>query len=88
MTINLNQNKNLKLFKIISEVAAQNNQSVYIVGGYVRDLLMTEGYQVLDGQASARNVVAADGVEAGHAMRAPRDDDRRHLSRDRGDVVV
>jgi len=40
MFINLNQNKNLKLFKIISEVAAGNNQSVYIVGGYVRDLLM------------------------------------------------
>ncbi|CAA7387007.1 CCA tRNA nucleotidyltransferase [Chryseobacterium fistulae] len=40
MTINLNQNRNLKLFKIISEVATENNQSVYIVGGYVRDLLM------------------------------------------------
>ncbi len=40
MLINLNQNKNLKLFKIISEVASRNNQSVYIVGGYVRDLLM------------------------------------------------
>lgn len=40
MFINLNQNKNLKLFKIISEVASKNNQSVYIVGGYVRDLLM------------------------------------------------
>ncbi len=40
MLINLNQNKNLKLFKIISEVAAANNQSVYIVGGFVRDLLM------------------------------------------------
>ncbi len=40
MNINLNQNKNLKLFKIISEVASRNNQSVYIVGGYVRDLLM------------------------------------------------
>lgn len=40
MKINLNQNKNLKLFKIISEVAAGNHQSVYIVGGYVRDLLM------------------------------------------------
>lgn len=40
MFINLNQNKNLKLFKIISEVASRNNQSVYIVGGYVRDLLM------------------------------------------------
>ncbi|CAM2916088.1 tRNA nucleotidyltransferase [Chryseobacterium flavum] len=40
MKINLNQNKNLKLFKIISEAAEKNNQSVYIVGGYVRDLLM------------------------------------------------
>lgn len=40
MFINLNQNKNLKLFKIISGVAARNNQSVYVVGGYVRDLLM------------------------------------------------
>ncbi len=40
MFINLNQNKNLKLFKIISEVAEKNSQSVYIVGGYVRDLLM------------------------------------------------
>ncbi|WP_126651869.1 CCA tRNA nucleotidyltransferase [Chryseobacterium aureum] len=40
MKINLNQNKNLKLFKIISEAAEKNNQSVFIVGGYVRDLLM------------------------------------------------
>ncbi|MFP3597471.1 CCA tRNA nucleotidyltransferase [Chryseobacterium sp. SIMBA_029] len=40
MFINLNQNRNLKLFKIISEVASKNNQSAYIVGGYVRDLLM------------------------------------------------
>lgn len=40
MKINLTQNKNLKLFKIIAEAAEKNNQSVYIVGGYVRDLLM------------------------------------------------
>lgn len=40
MQISLTQNKNFKLFKIISAVAAQNGQSVYIVGGYVRDLLM------------------------------------------------
>ena len=40
MQINLNQNKNLKLFKLISDVAEKNNQTVYIVGGYVRDLLM------------------------------------------------
>ncbi len=41
MNINLNQNRNLKLFKIISEVAERNHQSVYIVGGYVRDLMMS-----------------------------------------------
>lgn len=40
MKINLTQNKNFKLFKIISKVAQENNQTVYIVGGYVRDLLM------------------------------------------------
>ena len=40
MFINLNQNKNFKLFKIISEVADRNGQSVYAVGGFVRDLLM------------------------------------------------
>ena len=40
MVINLKQNKNFKLFKLVSAVAQQNNQSVYIVGGFVRDLLM------------------------------------------------
>lgn len=40
MLINLTQNKNLKLFKLISEVAEENNQTVFAVGGYVRDLLM------------------------------------------------
>ena len=40
MLINLTQNKNFKLFKTISEVAENNRQSVFIVGGYVRDLLM------------------------------------------------
>ena len=40
MNINLAQNKNFKLFKLISEVAEKNNQTVFIVGGYVRDLLM------------------------------------------------
>lgn len=40
MKINLNQNKNLKLFKTVSEVAQRNDQTVYIIGGYVRDLLM------------------------------------------------
>ena len=40
MIINLNQNRNLKLFKIISSIANKNQQSIYMVGGYVRDLLM------------------------------------------------
>ena len=40
MKINLIQNKNLKLFKLISKTAEDNGLSVYIVGGYVRDLLM------------------------------------------------
>lgn len=41
MFINLHQNKNFKLFKTISQVAHQENQTVYIVGGFVRDLLMS-----------------------------------------------
>lgn len=40
MIISLTQNKNFKLFKIISEVSSRNGQSVYAVGGFVRDLLM------------------------------------------------
>jgi len=40
MKVNLTQNKNLKIFKIISQVAHDRRQSVYIVGGYVRDLLL------------------------------------------------
>lgn len=40
MRLSLNQNKNLKLFKTISQVAEANGQSAYIVGGFVRDLLM------------------------------------------------
>jgi len=40
MHINLIQNKNYRLFKIISETAFLHGQSVYIIGGYVRDLLM------------------------------------------------
>lgn len=43
MTINLTQNKHFKLFKLASEVAAKNGQSAFIVGGYVRDLLMKRG---------------------------------------------
>ena len=40
MKVNLTQNKNLKIFKIISQVAHDRGQSVYIVGGYARDLLL------------------------------------------------
>ena len=66
MKINLIQNKNLKLFKLISKAAEDSGLSVYIVGGYVRDLLMkraaptdidfvTEG----SGIALAQSVAAA-----------------------------
>ncbi len=37
---NFNQNKNIQLFETISSIAHQNQQSVYVVGGYVRDILM------------------------------------------------
>lgn len=40
MKINLNQNRNLKLFKTLSKTAAENGQTLYVIGGYVRDLLM------------------------------------------------
>lgn len=40
MKLNLVQNKNFKLFKTISQISEQRGQSVYIVGGYVRDLLL------------------------------------------------
>ena len=40
MKVNLTQNKNLKIFKIISQVAYDRGQSVYVVGGYVRDLML------------------------------------------------
>ena len=40
MKVNLTQNKNLKIFKIISQVAYDRGQSVYVVGVYVRDLLL------------------------------------------------
>lgn len=67
MNINLTQNKNLKLFKLLSEIAAKNNQSVFIVGGYVRDLLMkrnaptdidfvTEGNGITLAKAIAREI--------------------------------
>ena len=66
MKINLSQNKNLKFFKLISKTAEDSGLSVYIVGGYVRDLLMkraaptdidfvTEG----SGIALAQSVAAA-----------------------------
>lgn len=37
---NFNENKNVPLFEKISQVAHENGQSVYVVGGYVRDILM------------------------------------------------
>lgn len=43
MIINLSQSKNFRLFKLASEVASENGQSIYIVGGFVRDLLLKRG---------------------------------------------
>ncbi len=43
MIINLTQSKNFRLFKLASEVASDNGQSIYIVGGFVRDLLLKRG---------------------------------------------
>ncbi|WP_285270031.1 CCA tRNA nucleotidyltransferase [Kaistella rhinocerotis] len=43
MIINLTQSKNFRLFKLASEVASENGQSIYIVGGFVRDLLLRRG---------------------------------------------
>lgn len=40
MKLNLVQNKNFKLFKTISQVSQETGQTAYIVGGYVRDLLL------------------------------------------------
>lgn len=58
MKINLNQNKNLKLFKTISQVAQKRNQNVFIVGGYVRDLLMKR-----KGNADIDFVTEQNGIE-------------------------
>ncbi len=66
MKIDLTENKNFKLFTLISNVAQEKNQSVFLVGGYVRDLLLkrdqptdidfvTEG----SGIELAKNVAAA-----------------------------
>lgn len=43
MILNLNQNRHLKLFKSIAACAEENGQSIYAVGGFVRDLLMKRG---------------------------------------------
>ena len=59
MFINLNQNKNLKLFKIISSVAQENGQTVYAVGGYVRDLLMGRAVTDIDFVTEQSGIVLA-----------------------------
>ena len=59
MFINFNQNKNLKLFKIISSVANENGQTVYAVGGYVRDLLMRRAVTDIDFVTEQSGIVLA-----------------------------
>ncbi len=65
MIINLKQNKNFSLFKSISQVAAGRQQSVYIVGGYVRDLLLKR--QV---PSDIDFVTEANGMELAQAVAA------------------
>ncbi len=65
MIINLKQNKNFSLFKSISQVAASRQQSVYIVGGYVRDLLLKR--QV---PSDIDFVTEANGMELAQAVAA------------------
>lgn len=73
MKINLNQNRNLKLFKTLSKTAAENGQTLYVIGGYVRDLLMkraastdidfvTEQSGIVLAQKSAANLKVASKV--------------------------
>ena len=49
---------------------------------------MTQRDEMVDRQARTRDVIAGHGVQAGDAVRAPRDDDCRDLACDRGEVVV
>ena len=40
MKLNLAQNKHLRIFKKVAQAAENNQQTAYVVGGYVRDILM------------------------------------------------
>lgn len=65
MKINLSQNKNLKLFKLISKTAEDSGLSVYIVGGYVRDLLMKRAAPTdIDFVTEGSGIVLAQSVAA------------------------
>ena len=65
MKINLIQNKNLKLFKLISKTAEDSGLSVYIVGGYVRDLLMKRAAPTdIDFVTEGSGIVLAQSVAA------------------------
>ena len=48
MQINLIQNRHYRLFKKISSVAAEQQQSVYVIGGFVRDLLLERATDATD----------------------------------------
>lgn len=63
MIINLRQNKDYRLFEKISEVASRNGQTVYVVGGYVRDLLM--GREV---PTDIDFVTEQNGIDLAHAI--------------------
>lgn len=63
MIINLRQNKDYRLFEKISEVASRNGQTVYVVGGYVRDLLM--GREI---PTDIDFVTEQNGIDLAHAI--------------------
>ena len=44
----LNHDINLPLFKSISEVADEMNCPVYVIGGYVRDIFISQNNKITD----------------------------------------
>lgn len=62
--LNLSQNRFFKLFKIISDVAAKENLSVYVVGGFVRDLLLQPQKKIND----IDFVTEGSGIELANAI--------------------
>jgi len=63
MQINLNQNPHLKIFKLVSQAAAKTGNSVFVIGGYVRDLLLER-----DSPTDIDFVTEGSGIELAKAL--------------------